>query len=541
MHPTHNYRHSRRSACDRCRGQKLRCERDHLNGMSCERCLKAQEICITSMNQPAPVILPSSHGQNQVPRDDCESQRFNQRHESMSILHKTSATKVKKLLHPPTAIPGRHNMKEHHYWGGVPLMPVFPERNFLSPSGDIGFNMPLDYGNIMSPVEQWGHHQPNRSIDPYNLVSDWIPSDQIYPYGANSCFPFVFTGDAPPGARQATGMAIPQPFQPKHLNYGENESLFAMKDLPDPPWVNHPTLPTTSKPPPMTTSREALYSTLDIHKSLLRLKMGLLEDLELFETGSMLLESSSLFYENSNLSIETLDLPIYRLLDHSSWLLAIVRSSCGTPEESLDFTLPTQRFEPEDGGYEDSSFILPYTGDNSLDEDITTVSPHDSGYQTTTTSPDRMASPTIPKCDIALWLGILEAHCSLIRIYRAVFMRLYQLFLIIPPVDAATILLLPKVRFGQFHLDGNLITQVQLLVEFSSTMMGKLDRALKLRPSSAQPQEDRGFHPSEIVRQKDWLSSIREIVLAQEQDPSEMSLMEIMECLRQFVQDSVNI
>ncbi|KAJ5823789.1 hypothetical protein N7447_006129 [Penicillium robsamsonii] len=455
----------------------------------------------------------------------------------MSILHKTSATRVKKSLHSPTGILGRHNTNEHHYWGGVPSMPVFPEGSMLSSSDDIGLNMPLDLGNIMPPVGQWGHHQPNWSTDPYSLASDWIPSDQIYLYEANSCFPSVLTGDVPPGARQATEMGIPQPFQPKHLNYGENESLFAIEDLPDPPWVNHPNLPTTSKPPPKTTSHEALYSTKDIRKSLLRLKMGLLEDLELFETGSMLLQSSSLFYENSNLAIETLDLPIYRLLDHSSWLLAIVHSSCGTQEESLDITLPTQRFKPENVGYDDSLFVLPDAGDNSLDEYAATVSPHDSGYHTTTTSPDRATAPTILKCDIALWLGILEGHCSLVRIYRAVFMRLYQLFLVIPPVDAATILLLPKVRFGQFHLDGNLITQVQLLVEFSSTMLGKLDRALKLRTSSAQLQEDRRFDPSELVRQKDWSTSIRDIVLAQEQDPSEMSLMEIMECLRHLVKD----
>jgi hypothetical protein len=266
--------------------------------------------------------------------------------------------------------------------------------------------------------------------------------------------------------------------------------------------------------------------------------MGLVEDLEVFETGSMLLESSSFFYENSKLSIETLDLPIYRLLDHTSWLLAIVRSSCGTTEENSDAILATQRFKSENTGYEDASFILPDTGDNGFDGDIATVSPHDSGYHTTTTSPDRTTPPT-PKCDIALWLGILEAHCSLVRIYRAVFMRLYQLFLIIPPVDAATILLLPKVRFGQFHLDGNLITQVQLLVDFSSTMMGKLDRALKLRSSSPQRQEDRVFDP-ESVRQKDWSTSIRDIVLSQEQDPCEMSLMEIMESLGQLVKDPVS-
>jgi hypothetical protein len=170
MHPTLNYRHSRRSACDRCRGQKLRCERDHMNGMSCERCLKAQEICITSMNQPAPVILPSNHGHNQVARQDRESQRLNQRHESTSILHKSSASRVKKSLHSSTALPGRHNMSEHNYWAGAAPMPIFPEGNFLPSSGDIGFNMPLDFRNIMGSVEQWNYHQPTCSTDAYNLV-----------------------------------------------------------------------------------------------------------------------------------------------------------------------------------------------------------------------------------------------------------------------------------------------------------------------------------------------------------------------------------
>lgn len=57
MHPALNYRQSRRSACDRCRGFKLRCERDHVRGRSCERCLKAQVICTTSLSQSA---FPSS-------------------------------------------------------------------------------------------------------------------------------------------------------------------------------------------------------------------------------------------------------------------------------------------------------------------------------------------------------------------------------------------------------------------------------------------------------------------------------------------------
>ncbi|CAI7597204.1 unnamed protein product [Penicillium crustosum] len=431
-------------------------------------------------------------------------------------------------------------MKEHHYWGGVSPMPIFPGGSFHSPSADFGFNMPLELGNTMVPVERWSDPISMWSPDAYDLPSDWIPSDQLYPCQANYSFPSAFTNDVLPGARQATQMAIPEPFQTKRLNYGENELPFGINDLPDPAWVNQPDLAIVAKLPPTTTS-QAVLSMKNIHNSLLRLKLGLLEDLELFENRSILLQSSSLFYEDSNLSIETLDLPIYRLLEHSSWLLAIIRSSCGTTEDSLGVTPGAQPFKPESIGYDDSLPILPDAGDSGGDEGATSVSPHDSGYHTTMTSPDRTTSSTVPKCDVVLWLGILEAHCSLVRIYRAVFMRLYQLFLIIPPADAATILLLPEVRFGQFHLDGNLILQVKSLVEFSSTMMGKLDQALKMRSGLAQPQEGREFDPTETFRQENWSTSIREIVLTQEQDTCEMSLMEIMDYLRQLVKDTVVI
>ena len=47
--------HTRRTACDRCRGQKLRCERGSLEGISssCERCAKARAQCVTSLGKRA--------------------------------------------------------------------------------------------------------------------------------------------------------------------------------------------------------------------------------------------------------------------------------------------------------------------------------------------------------------------------------------------------------------------------------------------------------------------------------------------------------
>ncbi|RJE27110.1 GAL4 [Aspergillus sclerotialis] len=58
---------SRRSACDRCRGQKLRCERLSSNSSSddfCRRCLKAGVRCVTTfshrINKPRPSVASSS-------------------------------------------------------------------------------------------------------------------------------------------------------------------------------------------------------------------------------------------------------------------------------------------------------------------------------------------------------------------------------------------------------------------------------------------------------------------------------------------------
>ncbi|KAK0710754.1 hypothetical protein B0H67DRAFT_583356 [Lasiosphaeris hirsuta] len=51
-------RHSRRSACDRCRTNKLRCQRDERPGRPCERCAKAHLACTTTF-QPTPTPTPT--------------------------------------------------------------------------------------------------------------------------------------------------------------------------------------------------------------------------------------------------------------------------------------------------------------------------------------------------------------------------------------------------------------------------------------------------------------------------------------------------
>jgi len=172
MHSAQNYRHSRRSACDRCRGQKLRCERAHTNGISCERCLKAQEMCITSVNQPTPAILPSNHDQNLISSHH-ESSRFDGSRDSMSLLHKSFGSKVKKSLYSPSTTMGRYNTKMHDYYGERTALPLLPGDKFLPSLGVNGFNMPPHFGNVQAPVEPWGDQYLYWPTGAYNPVSSY--------------------------------------------------------------------------------------------------------------------------------------------------------------------------------------------------------------------------------------------------------------------------------------------------------------------------------------------------------------------------------
>lgn len=173
MHSTHNYRHSRRSACDRCRGQKLRCERISMNGMSCERCLKAQEICITSVNHPSTAVLSSDHDQD-IASSQHEVSGFVGNRDSMSLLHKSYASKVKKSMHPPSTALGRSHSKMHSYWEESNSLPDVPRDPFFSSSSDWDFNRSLDPGQLPASLQLWGEWNSGWHPGSHNLASQQI-------------------------------------------------------------------------------------------------------------------------------------------------------------------------------------------------------------------------------------------------------------------------------------------------------------------------------------------------------------------------------
>lgn len=167
MHTSINYRQSRRSACDRCRGFKLRCERDHANGRSCERCLKAQVVCTTSVNHPSSSYLSSKNGHFSYPGDSDPRFMSSERH-SMPMLHKSFNSKVKK-----TVSSGSFHKPDHQRYNSWSYPEnISPWNTEMSPSfpGEMGYQA-ATYPDTTFQFDNWSEQQPSWATGIYSMVS----------------------------------------------------------------------------------------------------------------------------------------------------------------------------------------------------------------------------------------------------------------------------------------------------------------------------------------------------------------------------------
>lgn len=306
-----------------------------------------------------------------------------------------------------------------------------------------------------------------------------------------------------------------------------------------------------SKPNPMAYDTPASMGTVDLapagqygpRKKLLKLNLDLIEDLELLEAGSMTIGSQFLLKENFHPTVSKLDLPVFRMLSHSTQFLEILQSEVGADplESSLGHASTTETSQTALSIHE--YVKTPFTDftSGSKDDGETAAATNDSGYFSLMDQPsERSRSVPLTKCDMSTPLNILATYCHLVRVYRAVFSQLYQLFLIIPPADAASFLLLPSLQFGQFHMDGNLTVQVQVLIELGSSMLEKIERTLGLSYGSSR-ETGGDASPVSYILGDSPLASIRDHIVTQEQTSGGIPLKETMNCLRQLLKDPVHV
>lgn len=158
MHPVPNYRQSRRSACDRCRGFKLRCERDQVNGRSCERCLKAQVVCTTSFGHSASGF-PSSKATTSSLTSEYEAGFYRHTGVSMPALRNPNLFRVRKPgVH--SGILRRQDSHSLNSWGESDPFPYLARATMSSATDDFAF--PLQPStSFLAPHEPWQNVNPS--------------------------------------------------------------------------------------------------------------------------------------------------------------------------------------------------------------------------------------------------------------------------------------------------------------------------------------------------------------------------------------------
>lgn len=268
---------------------------------------------------------------------------------------------------------------------------------------------------------------------------------------------------------------------------------------------------------------DGLISPFKLRKSLLRLDLELIDDLELLEMGSVPLIYSSLKEDLSPI-IGKLDLPIHRVLNHSTHFVDLVQSEKGTFDST--FISPSIRSLHQTSPTESS---------NETTEDKATVtSSIDSGYLSMND-----VNPISPsKYDLSTSLIILSTYCHLISLHRAIFGELYQLFLMVPATDVASSLILPSLHFGNAHIDGGFPSQIQLLIEFSLNMVEKIEQSFGISTSQIPIGN---MSPTDFLSSHTSLSSIRERILGREGLSCGAILRETMNSLQQLLKESTDL
>ncbi|KAJ5721694.1 uncharacterized protein N7483_009628 [Penicillium malachiteum] len=533
MHPALNYRQSRRSACDRCRGFKLRCERDQVNGRSCERCLKAQVMCTTSINHPASNYLSSKNRSCSFPGEyDQRFMHVGSDRLAMPVLHKPSISKVRKAVSPGNI--RRHENLAFESWPYSDPFSSWVSGDMVPFGGDPDPQM-MSYPGTTFPFEQWTEQQPTwptRNNFPPAPVEDFILESNYRPDHQTSApdqIVSVSSYNTQDDSQTVTTASLPE--TQSLLGPG---SMSMTDDSWEFPWLQTSGTGITEDDKHMEFSTEwTLPNFNDLRKRLLKLNLEFTDDLELLETESKLFRFSPFLRDNISSSVSKLDLPISRMLNHSTHFLEMLRPAANTSDSSQRL-LPSIEFSHTGLDiFDDTKPLSLRSGDGGLEEVATTAS-HDSGYHTIFTSPlGQETSTALNKYDISTSLTILTTYCQLIKLYRSVFNQLYQLLLIAPPADMSSLLLFPSLQFGQYNMEGNLGMQVQALVDLVLNMLEKIERVLGVSQDSSG---DMSSAPS--ILENSLLASIRDNVITQEQIECGVSLKDILGCLRRLVKDT---
>lgn len=278
-------------------------------------------------------------------------------------------------------------------------------------------------------------------------------------------------------------------------------------------------------------------------RNILKINMELIADLEQLQAASNILSCSFFIKEESNRIVPKIDPPIFRILNHSAQFLDIIQSEFHWLQIHTPDTPPTVSSQRDSSICGDSG-SRSKDGMNSFPEDMPIdMRLSDSAFSTImTTTPKSFGDPNLHGHELSVSLSILSTYCQLIHVYQALFIQLYQLLLMVPPDDAAGILLLPSLQFGKFHMNGTFTAKVQVLIELSFNMLGNIDQSLGISDNAKEDLVGRSSS-APYTPDNGSLACLRDHVVAREYMVAGRALKETMQCLQTFVKctDDVGI
>ncbi|KAI1395854.1 hypothetical protein F4819DRAFT_477289 [Hypoxylon fuscum] len=484
---------SRRSACDRCRGQKLRCVRplrrsppaDEKSLEPCERCVKAGAECINTLPHPRKPArdgrLPPSTALRTLADNEPYPALF-----PKGVSHQSSIGATSNGDTTPQKRGAKRTESESEYQaqGNLQILPSLDERPWKRRSIDRSrtqFKVP-DFNQSVIDRRGSGTSDGNSlsitsgSAPPCNPFNEMASKDvESYNIDDSSYgLPHITELQVDNIGLDTGGVNMMEMiFTPSQTADDLSSATFAANNT---PW-NSGGVQRVSTPPD-----DAAANDNDDHlQRLSQLNSCLVK--EFSRTNSVNLPDILSFSPccSSKSSCEPMcpKTPIGRVLEKSQTFLGILESlkaqyfSCAESECSYS-------------EYQDENEILPRTNDDSYPATTAPESGDTTNrfHEDTSTSSDKPAP-----IDMPIALMILSCYTLLLKTYEAVFSRIQKSLLMqgklypqsIPPM-------LPGVHIGSFRLDNHQDLQMEIILQLSSHLLERIEEALGIRIISRQPE-----------------------------------------------------
>ncbi|KAJ5928196.1 hypothetical protein N7466_007152 [Penicillium verhagenii] len=445
-----------------------------------------------------------------------------ERQTPMPILHKSSNSKVKKTV----SSGGYHKLDHQRYdiWQYPDSLVPWNTEDTPPFLGDMGYQPSL-YPASSFQFDQWNEPQPPWTPGFYPMVPvENFFSESDYPLDHQPSTEDAFTMEHAFNLKDESHTNAPSslPSQPPSLI--DSGSFPVLDSNWDNPWDKVPMANETHNNRTRISVDAKSYS---VRKRILKLNLEMINDLEALESDSDIMQSLNILGDDISSLGGRLEVPIFRMLNHSTKFLDIIESGLGRSEDPSHDQTPSVESAP----FEDAK-NFPKSREQST---AFVASPQDHTDRTVSSpQSDRSRGPSLPAYDLVTSMGMLTAYSHLNCIYCAIFNRLYQLFLLVPPAEASSFLLLPNSHYGQFNMDRNITLQIHVLTDLCTNMLAKMELALGM--SCGEVDGDINPVTSDLGIGGP-LASVRDQIMTEERNECSIPLKETMACLRKLVND----